>query len=169
MRRKGREVKNTDRIGNVIEDGRLLHLASVGGWGAPHAVSVDYGGRERNGLYFHDALAGYKAGLLPVHPRASSCINAGAAVELHPSKAEPMGQVDRSVTGTGRICEKRNSAEKCRIAGGLKAHCGPAAISVIEPAAGLGKTPSMSGYLKAKGLPARPKAAPIPTISERRW
>lgn len=168
MRRKGREVKNTDRIVNVIEDGRLLHLASVGGWGAPHAVSVDYGGRERNGLYFHDALAGCKAGLLLVHPRASSCIIA-AAVELHPSKAEPMGQVDRNVTGTGRICEKRNSAEKCRIGGALKAHCGPAAISVIEPAVGLGKTPSMSGYLKAKGLPARPKAAPIPTISERRW
>lgn len=123
MRRKDREVKNTDWIWSVIEEGRLLHLALVDGAGNPYAVPVNYGcDRGKNCLYFHGAFAGRKAELLRHHPHAAFCIIAGAAMVPSPSKAGHLWQIYRSVMGTGRIRQERDLDEKRRIIGKLKEH-----------------------------------------------
>lgn len=123
MRRKDREVKNTDWIWNVIEEGRLLHLALIDSEGHPYAVPVNYGyDRDRDCLYFHGSFAGRKAEAMRAHPETAFSIIAGDDIVPHPSKPGRIWQIYRSVMGTGRVREEKDPAEKRRIIGRLKEH-----------------------------------------------
>lgn len=123
VRRKDREVKNTDWLWSVIKDGRLLHLALIDSDGRPYAVPVNYGyDRQKNCLYFHGSFAGRKAEAMRAHPQAAFNIIVGDVIVPRPAKPGHIWQIYRSVMGTGTVHEEKDLSEKRRIIGKLKEH-----------------------------------------------
>lgn len=70
MRRKDREIQNTDDIFSVIEQCKTIHIAMVDD-GMPYAAALNFG-FERTGdtlvLYLHSALEGRKTDILKKNP-----------------------------------------------------------------------------------------------------
>lgn len=66
MRRKDREIKDTERIREILDKGRIMHLGLFD-QPYPYVVPVHYGYQfDENGLilYFHGADEGHKLDLL---------------------------------------------------------------------------------------------------------
>ncbi len=70
MRRKDREIKNTDEIFSVIKQCKTVHIAMVDD-GKPYAVALNFG-FDRTGdtlvLYLHSAMEGRKTDILKRNP-----------------------------------------------------------------------------------------------------
>jgi len=110
MRREDKALRDRDELEAVLAEAQVLHLAMAGP-GGPYLVPLSFGWDGRR-LYFHTARAGHKLDLLALDPRV--CFNALHEVRLlrHPESACSWTFAYHSVSGTGRVVELTDPAER---------------------------------------------------------
>ena len=86
MRRKDREVKDFEKIINILSRSKVLHLALISE-GKPYSVPVNFGyvvsekdGERKLSVYFHGAGEGKKLDAIRQNPNVSFCAEAGSEV-----------------------------------------------------------------------------------------
>lgn len=103
MKRKDREITDTDRIFAIVSECMTAHLAMVDADG-PYTVTMNYG-YDRDGdsiiLYFHCAQEGRKTDALKTDPRVFVQIEHDIGPTGDPSKACTCAWRYDSVTGSG--------------------------------------------------------------------
>jgi nitroimidazol reductase NimA-like FMN-containing flavoprotein (pyridoxamine 5'-phosphate oxidase superfamily) len=109
MRRKDKEVQDSDVVLDVLSRGEVLHLAMIAADGSPYVVPLSYAARpgtwgsplEGLRLFVHGAGAGKKIDALRKDPRV--CFEVAVDVEtIRAQKACDFSVRYRCVIGTGR-------------------------------------------------------------------
>ncbi|MFO7576502.1 MAG: pyridoxamine 5'-phosphate oxidase family protein [Pelovirga sp.] len=110
MRRHEKEVTDRTELEEILQQGRICHLAIPAG-AVPYLVPMNYAYRDGQ-LYFHSAPAGRKMELLQSQPLVSfSVVIDGGVVETE--EACNWSSRFRSVIGQGRIELVEREADKC--------------------------------------------------------
>ena len=104
MRRKDREVTDTDEILQIVEKAKVLHLGMFDS-GYPYVLPLHYGYEYADGcliLYLHCAREGHKLDLIKADPRV--CVELECDVEPLSGGEVPCryGAAFASVVGRGR-------------------------------------------------------------------
>lgn len=116
MRRTDREVRDPQRIREILEKTKVFHLGLYDEEsGFPYVVPLHYGYEERDGqlvIYAHGALQGRKIDLIRRHPQV--CVQLECEVELVPGGEVPCryGSTYASVIGTGEAEVLEDPQEK---------------------------------------------------------
>ncbi len=104
MRRKEKQITDTERIKQLLEQAQVCRLAMVD-QGHPYVVPLNFGYRDGS-LYFHSALEGRKINVLKANPHV--CFEVDELEKINrAAQACDWGVSFRSVIGTGtaRILE----------------------------------------------------------------
>lgn len=99
MRRKEREIRNTEDIEQILKDSRILRLAMVDG-DRPYMVPMNFGYRDRV-LYLHSAPEGTKIDLIKKNPNV--CFEVDEIIQFRKARlACDWGVAYKSVIGSGK-------------------------------------------------------------------
>ncbi|MDT8380223.1 MAG: pyridoxamine 5'-phosphate oxidase family protein [Desulfotignum sp.] len=104
MRRKEKQITDTQQMEQILEQAQVCRLAMVD-QGCPYVVPLNFGYRD-GCLYFHSAPEGRKIDVLRADPHV--CFEVDELVKINkPARACGWGVSFRSVIGTGiaRILE----------------------------------------------------------------
>ncbi|MFA5904308.1 MAG: pyridoxamine 5'-phosphate oxidase family protein, partial [Desulfobacula sp.] len=109
MRRKEREIRNTEDIEQILKDSRILRLAMVDG-DRPYMVPMNFGYRNRV-LYLHSAPEGTKIDLIKKNPNV--CFEVDEIIQFRKARlACDWGVAYKSVIGSGKAVLFYNQEEK---------------------------------------------------------
>lgn len=104
MRRAEREIRETERLKQIIKNCQVLSLA-LNGDGYPYIVPLNFGAKEADGewtLYFHGAGKGTKIDHIKADSRASFSMVSGESLELQVPACKTTMRYD-SVCGNGDL------------------------------------------------------------------
>lgn len=113
MRRKNREIRDMDRLTEILNDCDCCRIA-LADQDIPYIVPLNFGYNMKDGkltFYFHGAAEGRKMGLIKENGRAGFELDTGHALKTH-EKACGHSFYYRSITGHGKIMEVTDSREK---------------------------------------------------------
>ncbi|MCP3952367.1 MAG: pyridoxamine 5'-phosphate oxidase family protein [Desulfobacterales bacterium] len=109
MRRKDKEIKDKDKIEEIVQDAQVCHLALAGN-GQPYVVPLNFGYRDEV-VYFHSARQGRKIDMLAANPRV--CLEFSTVLELVQGETScDWGQRFKSVIAFGNARLIEDETEK---------------------------------------------------------
>lgn len=116
MRRKDREIKNSDDINKILSEGKIIHIA-LNDDDFPYIVPLNYGYEYDGGkisFYFHSAKQGRKLELINKNPKAAFEIECGGEIAL--GGDTPCNYTTRylSVAGKGTVFQMEDLSEKIK-------------------------------------------------------
>lgn len=125
MRRTDREVREPERLLEILNDCEVLRLGLMGEDGLPYIVPVHFGFRregEQVTLYFHSAREGRKNELLFARPRV--CFETDRLLRILPGGTPcAWSAAYESIIGWGTVTPVE-AAEKEAAMDAILAHCG---------------------------------------------
>ena len=123
MRRKDREVTDTETIEEIIKACKTCHLAMVDE-GKPYVVPLNFGyelDTDKLTLYFHSAKEGKKLDIL--HKNSSICFDiASEGMPIHAESPCNCGYYFSSIIGMGTVEFIEDTKEKCKALSLLMKH-----------------------------------------------
>jgi nitroimidazol reductase NimA-like FMN-containing flavoprotein (pyridoxamine 5'-phosphate oxidase superfamily) len=97
MRRKEKEISNTDEIDAIIGQADICHLGLIDD-DEPYVVPVNFG-YKKNRIYFHSAREGRKIDVIRNNPKV--CFNIVTDIKVVRPSPDSCTTKYKSVTGTG--------------------------------------------------------------------
>ncbi len=112
MRRKDKEIMDTEKIAKVIKKSQVCRLG-LSLDNIPYIVPVSFG-YDGNTLYFHTALEGKKIDILAVNKNV--CFEFEAGVQVVPNETKPCNWSFsfQSVIGFGKVVELSAPEDKIK-------------------------------------------------------
>jgi nitroimidazol reductase NimA-like FMN-containing flavoprotein (pyridoxamine 5'-phosphate oxidase superfamily) len=112
MRRKDKEITDIRQIEDILNKGRLCHLAMASG-NEPYLVTVNYG-YKNNCLYFHSAPGGQKIEMILKNSNVCFMIYSDDQMVSGENPCKDWSMKYRSVIGYGKATILENPVEKAQ-------------------------------------------------------
>jgi nitroimidazol reductase NimA-like FMN-containing flavoprotein (pyridoxamine 5'-phosphate oxidase superfamily) len=110
IRRRDKEITDTQGILEIFRKGKFCHLAMVDD-GEPYLITMNYGYRE-NALYFHAALEGRKIDVLRASPEVCFQVVTETRLTTGEDACDDWTMKYKSVVGYGRVVFIETEKEK---------------------------------------------------------